>query len=246
MPRCIFCKSTSASFTTREHILPESLGGGDWGILPPNLFCDNCQNHFGSKVEREALGDYPFSLLRVFLGIPTKSGKAPWLDSWEGVFRGSPVPGQVGYDPSELFRDATMSRQKTVARLLAEPRRPNKVCRALLKMGIELVAADDPVAVFEPKYDVARQYALSGGASKKKWWYLQCEDMESANRYLTRCATLDEWQEAVDLSTFEVEQGAEMFCLRLFWVTLMTPLDDRIQPPDMSELAGFEYRLYTA
>ena len=37
MSRCIFCKNSSARFTTREHILPESLGGGDWAVLPDGI-----------------------------------------------------------------------------------------------------------------------------------------------------------------------------------------------------------------
>ena len=72
MGHCIFCRTTNGPFTTREHILPESLGGNDWAILPEGMFCDSCQNRFGSHVEQLALGDYPFSFLRVFLGIPTK------------------------------------------------------------------------------------------------------------------------------------------------------------------------------
>ena len=71
MPKCIFCKLTTGPFTTREHILPESLGGGDWAILPSGLLCDECQNRFGSSIEQQALIDYPFSFFRVFLGIPT-------------------------------------------------------------------------------------------------------------------------------------------------------------------------------
>ncbi len=60
-------------FNTKEHILPDSLGGGDWAILPEGLFCDNCQNIFGSSIEQQALADYPFVNFRTLLGIPTKS-----------------------------------------------------------------------------------------------------------------------------------------------------------------------------
>ena len=93
MPKCIFCKSTTGMFTTREHILPESLGGGEWAILPNGLLCDECQNRFGSLIEQQALIDYPFSFFRVFLGIPTKKGKPPWFDSWEGIIKASLQPG---------------------------------------------------------------------------------------------------------------------------------------------------------
>src|SRR4030042_1724650 len=144
MPKCIFCKSTTGAFTTCEHILPESLGGGDWAILPDGLFCDQCQNLFGSSIEQQALADYPFSLFRVFLGIPTKKGKAPWLNSWEGTVKASLRPGVIDYEPATLFKKATEGKRKSQIRLLAHPLKPQIVCRFLLKMGIEVVAADDP------------------------------------------------------------------------------------------------------
>tara|TARA_R110002051_G_scaffold324494_1_gene422029 strand:+ start:989 stop:1147 length:159 start_codon:yes stop_codon:yes gene_type:complete len=44
-PKCIFCLITNdKKFNTKEHIIPESLGSGDWAILPEGLFCDKCQN----------------------------------------------------------------------------------------------------------------------------------------------------------------------------------------------------------
>ncbi len=142
MGRCIFCKKDAMRFTTREHILPESLGGGDWAVLPGGLFCDECQNRFGSEVEQQALGDYPFSFLRVFLGVPTKKLKPPWFTSWEGTIRASLQPGTISYDPAPPFEKATVEGRKTVMRLLAQPLKPHMVCRFLLKMGIEVVAAD--------------------------------------------------------------------------------------------------------
>jgi len=105
MARCIFCMTKTGPFSTREHVLPESLGGGDWAVLPDGLLCDSCQNKFGSEIEQQALGDYPFSFLRTFLGIPTKKGKAPWFESWEGIIRAfvrsSMKPGSL---PSQVKR----------------------------------------------------------------------------------------------------------------------------------------------
>lgn len=79
-PKCIFCLTEDKTlFNTKEHIIPESLGSGDWAILPPGLFCDKCQNVFGSSIEQQALGAYPFSNFRTLFGVLTKKGKAPWF-----------------------------------------------------------------------------------------------------------------------------------------------------------------------
>ena len=243
MPHCIFCRSTTGGFTTREHILPESLGGGDWALLPDGMFCDRCQNRFGSEIEQQALGDYPFSLFRVFLGIPTKKRKPPWFKSWEGIIRAAATPGQIGYDPSLYFEQAIKSGQKTEMRLLAHPIHPQMICRTLLKMGIEVVANDNPADVFHERYDAARIFALQG-KKDKPWWYLQREDMQAASRFITQGVSVSEWQERVQLSISNIQDDAEIFHLRLLYLDLLVPLDPRIQPPAMKDLAEPEYRLF--
>lgn len=184
MNKCIFCGTSSGPFSTREHILPESLGGGDGALLPDGLFCDSCQNRFGSHVEQMAIGDFPFSLVRVMLGIPTKKGKAPWVKTWEGVLHGHPAPGVVSYDPTPMFEAATLCGKKTVIRVLAETRRPDMVCRMLLKMGIERLALDGDI-VFEARFEPARVFALSG-QKPGTWWYVQHTDMCNGPQNLDR------------------------------------------------------------
>jgi hypothetical protein len=243
MPRCIFCKSDSNGFTTREHILPESIGGRDWAVLGDGLFCDQCQNRFGSEVEQQALADYPFSFFRVFLGVPTKKGKAPWFDSWEGTMRASLVPGEVGYDPSPCFEEATEQGVKTQIRLLAHPIRPHMICRTLLKMAIEIIANDDATEVFHERYDAARTFALDG-QKDAAWWYLQREDMQAAVGFITHGVQLGDWSKGVALSVSEIEERAEIFHLRLLYLDFMVPLDPGIQPPPMTDLPEPEYRLF--
>lgn len=243
MQKCIFCKSTTGSFTTREHILPESLGGGDWSILPDGLLCDNCQNRFGSSIEQQALVDYPFSLFRVFLSIPTKRGRAPWFNSWEGIIKASLQPGLIGYEPSGSFKNAIEDGRKSQIRLLAHPLKPQMVCRFLLKMGLEVVAADNPQAVFDEKFDKARNFALLGGRHGD-WWYLQYEDISTAARYMTRGVTLQEWVEDIKLEVAIIEDDAEVFHLKLLYMNLFAPLESRIQPPPKDSLIEPEYRLF--
>lgn len=244
MPRCIFCLSDTATFTTREHILPESLGGGDWAILPDGLFCDTCQNRFGSSIEQQALGDYPFNLYRTFIGIPTKKGKAPWFECWEGKVAGSGVPGQVGYEPAAIIAASYEREQKSVMRVVAHPRKPEMVCRALLKMGLEVVAFHDGEKIFHGRYDEARSYALTG-RKNNKWWYLQAEDIEQASKFFSGEATAEQWADGVSLSVEEIADGRDVFRLQLLYLTLIVPLDADILPPPMDELTEPRYRLFS-
>ncbi len=242
MGHCIFCCDTSGEFTTREHILPESLGGGDWAVLPDGLYCNACQNRFGSEIEQQALGDYPFSFLRVFIDIPTKKGKAPWFSSWEGTIRAALKPGTVGFDPAPPFEKATMDGTKTQIRLLAHPLKPNMVCRFLLKMGIEVVAADNPEDTFHRKFDAARKYALTGERTVP-WWYLQNERMDEASRFLAQGVTEAEWFNSVKLEVIKLDGEQEMFHMRLLYLDLFTPLTINIEPK-MDGLEEPEFRLF--
>jgi hypothetical protein len=242
LARCIFCDDTSGNFTTREHILPESLGGGDWAVLPDGLYCDACQNHFGSEIEQQALGDYPFSFLRVFVGIPTKKGKAPWFNSWEGTVRASFQPGTFGFNPAPPFEKATIDGTKTQIRLLAHPLKPDMVCRFLLKMGIEVVAADNPEDVLHDKFGAARKYALTGDKTGS-WWYLQNERMDEAARFLTKGVTQSEWYSSVKLEVVKLEGEQEMFHMRLLYLDLFSPLTTNVEP-QLEGLQEPEFRLF--
>ncbi len=243
MAKCIFCLSENGQFNTREHILPESLGGGDWAVLPDGLYCDRCQNRFGSSIEQQALGDYPFSLFRVLMGIPTKRGNAAWLKSWEGILRGSSVPGTIGYDPTTPFLSATMSGKKTAMRVLAEPLKPSFICRTLLKMGLEVIASDNRDDVFDARFDNARQYALTGD-KQGVWWYLQREDEVAASSYIKYGFSVEDWERDVKLETVMIDDDAEVFHLKLLFLDMFVPLEQRIQHQQLNNLPEPEYRLF--
>lgn len=242
MARCIFCLNSDGGFSTREHILPESLGGGDWALLPPGLYCDRCQNRFGSNIEQQALDQYPFPLLRVLLGIPTKKGKAPWMRSPLGVLKANPYPGLVGLDPIPAVEDPVADGIITQVRLLAEPTKPSFICRTLLKMGLEVVAADRAGDAFEERFNAARTFALTGEKSGP-WWFLQQEDMEAARRFILGGVSRKEWVEGVRLETLDVG-GAEVFRLGLLYLDLVVPLEPRIIAPPMGDLPSPEFRLF--
>lgn len=239
--RCIFC-SSDGPFTTIEHILPESLGGGGWAVLSDGLYCDACQNRFGSEIEQQALGDYPFSFLRIFLGIPTKKRKAPWFKSWEGTVRSTLQPGTFGYDPAPPFEKAIITGKKTQIRLLAHPIRPHMICRFLIKMGLEVVAADNAIDVFGAKFDAARHYALTGHKTQP-WWYLQVERMRDASRLIMQGVSRSDWLQKIKLEVVKLEAQQEIFHLNLLYLDLFTPLTEEVQL-DMDGMEEPEFRLF--
>ena len=71
---CVFCFA-SITAETREHMLPESFGGGEKFVLPPGIICHTCNQYFGREVENRVLASWPFNELRISSGIPTKKGR---------------------------------------------------------------------------------------------------------------------------------------------------------------------------
>jgi hypothetical protein len=116
------------------------------------------------------------------------------------------------------------------------------VCRFLLKMGLEVVAAANPEDVFHSKFDAARTYALTGDKSVP-WWYLQNERMDEASAFMTRGVSEAEWCNSVRLEVIKLEGEQEMFHIRLLYLDLFSPLTANIQP-QMDRLEEPEFRLF--
>lgn len=226
MPKCIFCLTTDKNvFNTKEHILPESLGGGDWAILPDGLYCDKCQNIFGSSIEQQALADYPFINLRTILGIPTKKNKAPWFDYMEGRLHSAGEPGRIIYEPNDFFKKAFTEGRKTLTIIPAITRKPNMVLRTLLKIGLETIAGDNGEnKIFEDRFDPARVYALTG-QKKYDWSYLQIEDTDKLNLYIKGIAA-DEEPFFMDIYDYDKEQ--EYLHLRVLYLDFFVPLIENV------------------
>ncbi|MBL7884591.1 MAG: hypothetical protein JNL69_11015 [Bacteroidia bacterium] len=229
MAKCIFCLTTEETvFNTKEHIIPESLGSGDWAILREGLFCDKCQNIFGSSIEQQALGVYPLSNFRTIFGVPTKKGKAPWFSYWEGKLISGGESGKLIYEPTDFFKEAFESGRKTLTIIPAMPDKSDMVLRTLLKIGLETFAADVETGeeIYSSKFDAARKYALMG-QKENKWFYIQNEDIKQLNYYL-KGITEKEWCENFFCDVHE--EGELVYLhLKLLYLDFITPLNDNVQ-----------------
>jgi hypothetical protein len=215
MDSCIFCRCSTTT-ATREHILPESLGGGDWACAPKGVVCSGCNQYFGSKVEPLALGSYPFLPWRVLLGMPTKKGKSPFIDVPEGRLVGTGPLGCLGFEPSPAY---DVPRRGEI-RIEADPKEPTATCRLLLKMGLETLAIHEPGYVRGRRFDAARKFARAPSKGSR-WWFLIQDDPPFSQNVV----------EARDVA-FEVAQldGGEVFHLALFSLHMFVPLETRIVP----------------
>lgn len=73
---CIYCLTTEGSFTSEEHVIPESLGNDEL-VLPKGYVCDKCNNEALSELDEYLINFEPVAWLRVLFVPYTKAGKLP-------------------------------------------------------------------------------------------------------------------------------------------------------------------------
>ena len=239
---CIFC-GEKAEGATVSHVLPASLGGDAWACLPDGLVCSGCNQYFGEKVESLALGSFPFLHFRLLLGIPTRKGSAPMMETHLGKLRSGPFPGTVGIDPVSSGIEAGIESGKvSQLRILAEPTEPVAVCRMLVKMGLEVVAADSAEDARNSRFDSARNFARAPKRGTEWWWLMSTNHKQLFARFRGGISVKD-WTEGVSLSVHQFDQF-EAFRLQLLDMVIMTPLSVQAMPPEMNEFPEPDHRLF--
>jgi hypothetical protein len=224
MSICIFCKHADVEFTTDEHPISESLAGPNDLVLPPGLVCDGCQSYFGSKVERHALDDPPFSVARTLIGVPTKKRRSPRLDlGTQGLALGSPTPGQFVYRPPPSGGVSISSEGVGMIRIPTDPKNPRLVARYLVRIGLALVAARSSENALSPQYDLARRFARYGPPGQG-WWYVHAENGPAMVRWLRGEATEEDKSLFVGARPFATDEGAHLVSLRVAYAVLTAPL----------------------
>ena len=98
--QCIFCHKDSGASKSVEHIIPESLGNKHH-FLPKGYVCDECNNYFAVKIERELLEQPYFKSMRLRNEIATKKGK---LVKEKMIFPGAMMACDVEMQTTESGR----------------------------------------------------------------------------------------------------------------------------------------------
>jgi len=229
---CVFCLCEKEDQRSVEHIIPESLGGRDWAVLPNDTVCDSCNHYFGAKIESKVLQDYPFNVLRLFSGVRTKKKKWAALNHPIGKLKASPYDRIIGLDPSD---DETEHRlltgNRTQFRIIAETENPLLMCRFLLKVSLECVARDCLLDALKVKYAEARRFARNPHRGDS-WWFMYHHDPAADGGQNKKTQA-----EIVEL------QGAEMGLITIFGCSFFVPLDPKIVY-DAADLQEPEYRYF--
>lgn len=162
-PQCIYCLSTDKSFSSEEHVFPESLGNEEM-LLPKGFVCDECNNGVLSGLDEYLVNFEPIALLRVYFVPYDKKGKLPKANFQNMVIEKThprhlklTAKDRTGrMRPNKDLGDGWFSWQ-----IRTRGRRPNmkKLGRALYKIALGTMALDHgPAKVLDSKYDLVRSF----------------------------------------------------------------------------------------
>lgn len=171
---CLFC-DTGKSFSTKEHIIPESLGNDD--LILEKEVCDKCQNYL-SQIENYVLNKTPIGFWRVLLTIKTKKGKLPSVDfkkekGNKGVF---PDFSQF-HDNFKLQANKDFSTQLISPsdigiylknedygqiKYVITPKVIHEIGRFLGKIAVELICLNDAEKARNEEFRILRKYVREG------------------------------------------------------------------------------------
>lgn len=236
---CIFCNS-DASQSNCSHLIPESFGGEVYPPLPPGITCTNCNQYFGSKIEEKALNSFPFFHYRMYLGIPSKKGKIPTIQSVLGKIRASPVPGKYTVlEPSEEFLNlaqGSILEEWTHADFV----QPVFTCRMLLKIAIEYLAVTSPALARSEAMDETRKFARFAPTGMS-WWF--CLHFEHQRFFDFRSSQKMRWDDWICRTYMTHQQFGEagLFKLKFPFMSFLFPtrrntrcpyLDMNLSEPD--------------
>jgi hypothetical protein len=177
---CLFCNA-GESFTTKEHIIPESLGNDDM-ILEKEI-CDKCQNYL-SKIENYVLNKTPIGFWRTFFTIRTKKNKLPSIDfSKKGEDKGV-FPDYSNHHDNVQFQshpdystELILSKpihqylktgKKGQINYVITPKVIHEIGRFLGKVGIEIICYGDRKKARSDEFNAIRKYVREG--TLKELW----------------------------------------------------------------------------
>ena len=161
--RCIYCLSDSGTFTSEEHIVPESLGNHDT-VLPKGMVCDPCNNELLSGLDAELVNFDLLGLLKTIYMPYTKEGKLPQATFPNLTIKKTRPSHIVVNSPSKKNftigepdeNGVTHFKMRLTGRKNFDP---IIIARALYKIGLGMVAFHEgKLNACNSKYDRARAF----------------------------------------------------------------------------------------
>ncbi len=165
--QCIYCLTTTANFTSEEHIFPESLGNDEL-VLPKGYVCDKCNNEVLAGLDNALLKFEPIAMLQVQFVPYTKDGKLPSAN-FQNLSMKRTSPRNITIKAKD--KTARIRNKKDLGdgwvsfsiNMKGSRFKPKVLGRALYKIALGMVAlSQGHEKACDAKYDLARDFIRRG------------------------------------------------------------------------------------
>lgn len=184
--KCMWClkDSSSATFGSKSHVLPECIGNVGKQLLPKGIVCDECNEYFGRELESRLVREPILSTLAAILGLRDPDSQFTYQYSPSGVHRNAHIAAQVSANRITVttrYEIEGQSSKPDEVRIIRKSKSYGKrglafLSRAVHKIAFETVAhhlfvgtgvehqsretAD--MNIFDPGFDVIRHWVRAG------------------------------------------------------------------------------------
>jgi hypothetical protein len=165
--KCIFCLTTSAIFSSEEHVFPEALGNDEL-VLPKGYVCDRCNNGVLARLDEALTKFEPVAMLQVQFVPYTKDGKLPKAN-FQNLSMERTSPRNITIkDKDKTGRPKNKKHlgddwYSFSVEIKGKKFNPKLLGRALYKIALEMVAlSQGHEQACNPKFDAARNFILHG------------------------------------------------------------------------------------
>lgn len=172
--KCLFCNSTKELFSSKEHIVPHSLGN-DILILEKGWVCDKC-NNLCSAFESRVINHSNLGAERAILGVITKKGKPARSKFGKIHWNAEPTLKNniISIDKKDLEKTAYFYNQAKDKGKIVIPIHDKfnyDVTKLLLKIGVETLCGVENAISFSSILILqnAKEHVL--GINNKIWPY---------------------------------------------------------------------------
>jgi hypothetical protein len=247
---CLFCDS-GKFFSTKEHIIPESLGNDD--LILEKEVCDNCQNYL-SQIENYVLNKTPIGVWRTLSTIKTKKGKLPTVDFTKDSQNKGALPDfskhhdnfklQSHEDfttefilPNSINQNLQNGAMEQI-KYVFTPKVIHEIGRFLGKIGIELICLENSVKARTEEFTILRKYVREGSLQDLWPIFHKVEgEIYSLFEYFT---SEDRLEEKVECYSYRLLQIGPyiVFNLKVGTDSWFICLNQKFPHPDISKFMG--------
>ena len=204
--KCILCNDGS-SFTSKEHIVPHSLGN-DILVLAEGWVCDNC-NNICSGFENRVLSKSILGVERCRQGVVTKKSRPAQAKtgtiSWfaEPTYPPNVLSAETDWAVSPVLWNEDLSKGKVA--LLLHDETCLDIARLLLKVGVEILEPifQSGTSGFQSDLHKAKQHILD--IDGKPWPYFVLRS-DASEKHLVSV-----FDDLPDVHSYIISSGFDIF-----------------------------------